>query len=350
MRPQDRELARLLNRFVPVRITNMKGVDLNRFRFDYDLTFAVLMMDADGRTYARYGSQDYRLSADRMSVPGLKKAMREVLAMHKARTPPAEASKEGEPFTIGDYPAFAATQQAKGYCYHCHFANNARFKQLRLEGKFTKALLFQYPLPENVGITLDVDANTLVKSVAAGSPAEKAGIHAGDRVIRAGSAAIVTPADLQFVLNGIPEPGSVQLQVERGGKSQPPMTLELPAGWRRTDISWRPSQDGVAPQLGVWGRPLTEDEKRRLGIPGDRLGLQVNFFFPGEAWAKTRGDLRNGDILLGVNGKELPSMTMRQFHTHYRLNHSVGETLTLNVLRGGEKVEVRVPCLESPDE
>lgn len=328
----------------------MKGVDLNRFRFDYDLTFAVLMMDADGGTYARYGSQDYRISTDRMSIPGLKKAMRDVLAMRKTGTPPSDAAAPGRPFTIGDCAAFAATKRAKDYCYHCHFANNARFKQLRLDGKFTKEILFQYPLPENIGITLDVDANTLVRSVAAGSPAEKAGVRAEDRLTRAGSHTVVTAADLQFVLNTLPDPGTLSLQVQRGGRELPAMTLALPVGWRKTDISWRPSQDGIAPQLGIWGRPLTDDEKRRLGIPVDRLGLQVTFFFPGDGWAKTRGDLRNGDIILGIDGQELPSMTTRQFHSHYRLNHRVGEMVTLNVLRGTQKVDVVVPCLEVTEE
>jgi hypothetical protein len=38
VRPEDPELTRLLQQFVPVRITNFKNVDMNRFRFDYDLT------------------------------------------------------------------------------------------------------------------------------------------------------------------------------------------------------------------------------------------------------------------------------------------------------------------------
>ena len=78
---------KLLGEFVPLRILNMSGVDLDFFRFDYDLTFAVLMMDAEGGVYSRFGSRDSKSPEDRMSIPGLKTAMRAVLALHRAAAP-----------------------------------------------------------------------------------------------------------------------------------------------------------------------------------------------------------------------------------------------------------------------
>jgi serine protease Do len=328
-----------------VRIVNFKGVDMNLFKFDYDLTFAVLMMNADGRTYSRFGTQDHRSSANLMSIAGLKKTMRDVLALHKSGpgggTPPASTAR----VTLQDMPAFRNSKQAKEECYHCHFANNARFKQLRLEGKFTKEVLFQYPHPENIGVALDVDVNNRVQSVLPGSAAEKAGLKAGDRIVRADTSPVFNAADLQFALNPLPDPGAVTLHLERNGARLQPVKLQLPKGWRRTDISWRPSQDAIPPQIGIWGRHLNASEKQQRGIPADKLGIQVNFFFPGTAWAKTRGDLRNGDILVGLNGEMLPEMTMRQFHAHYRLKFNVGDTATLNVLRGGQRMEIQVPCV-----
>ena len=349
MSPQDPELSKLLGEFVPVRIVNFKGVDLNRFRFDYDLTFAVLMMDADGHTYSRFGSQDWHSSSDRMSVPGLKRAMREVLALHGARKPASPAAAKPRA-TLADIPAFTRMKAAKEECYHCHFANNARIAESMAKGTFTKEQLFQYPLPENLGITLDVDANNVVKSVAAGSAAQKAGVRSGDILTQAEAVPVITAADLQFALNEVPDPGKVTLHLTRDGRRLPPTTLDLPRGWRRTDISWRPSAGGVPPQVGIWGRPLNESEKRQRGIPPDKLGIQVNFMFPGAHWAKTRGDLKSGDILTGINGEALPHMTTRQFHSHFRLAFNVGDTATLNVLRGGQRVEVRVPCLDVPEE
>ena len=71
MRPEDSELASLLAQFVPVRITDFKPVDMNLFRFDYDQTFAVLMMSPDGYTYSRFGSLDANSRVDRMSIAAL---------------------------------------------------------------------------------------------------------------------------------------------------------------------------------------------------------------------------------------------------------------------------------------
>ncbi|MBM3457709.1 MAG: hypothetical protein FJX77_04160 [Armatimonadetes bacterium] len=158
MRPEDPELARLLDRFVPVRFTNFKQVDMNRFQFDYDLTFAILMMDSAGRTYSRYGAQDARHSDARMSVTGLKHAMRAVLEAHGKRTdlPPIPADRPA--YTVMEIPAYANSPAARQPCAHCHHANNFRFRQLRLEGTFRKEMVYQYPLPENVGLTLDPNA------------------------------------------------------------------------------------------------------------------------------------------------------------------------------------------------
>jgi serine protease Do len=285
-----------------------------------------------------------------MSIAGLKRTMRAVLARHRAQPRARTGAASQKAHTLSDIPAFARSKQAAAECAHCHFANNFRFQQLRAEGKFTKELLFQYPLPENIGITLDVDRNNVVKSIVTGSPAERAGVRPGDTVIRAGSVPVLSSGDLQFALESVPDPGSVSLELQRDGKVLPPMTLRLPGGWRRYDISWRPSQDGIAPQLGIWGAALDAEQKRQRGIPAEKLGLRVTFMFPGAQWAKTRGDLRMNDVIVGIHGVEPPHMTIRQFHSHFRLSFDVGDTVTLNVLRGGDRLAIRVPCVEVSEE
>jgi hypothetical protein len=357
VRPEDPQLTQLLQQFVPVRITDFKNVDMNRFRFDYDLTFAVLMMDADGTTYSRFGSQDWRTSSARMSIAGLKTAMRQVLSRHRqrpARGPAAAASARR--FTLADIPAFRNSRAVGEACAHCHYAHNFRFDQLRAEGRFSRKMLYMYPLPENLGLTLDVDDNNRVKSVTPDSPAERAGIRAGDRILRAGETPVLTEADLQFALDPLPDPGRVTLQWERGGEraaDRPPARsaeLRLPRGWRRTDISWRASQGGIPPSIGIWAAPLTEDQKKERGLPADRMALRVSFFFPGKQWVKTRGDLEMNDVIVGINGRSLPAMTTRQFHSHFRLTFDLGDTVTLNVLRGSRRVPVRVPCIDVGEE
>lgn len=346
--PQDAELKQLLNQFVPVRIVNFKGVDLNRFKFDYDLTFVVLMMDADGRVYSRFGTNDAHHSPELMSVAGLKKAMTDVLALHRSSAPKAPALAAAPPRTPADYPAFRKLKMANDACYHCHYANNARFAQLRYDGALKKEMVFQYPHPENVGITLETDANNVVRSIRPGSPADKAGLRAGDVLHKAEATTVITGADLQFVLNGISDPGKVTLQAARAGKPQPPTVLDLPKGWRRSDVSWRPSQEGAGPSMGFWGTPLNTAEKTKLGLPLDGLAIRANFMFPGPVWARTRGELRSGDIITGLDDQQLPTMTTRQFHSHFRLKYDYGQSVRVNALRGGAKVAFEVPCLEPP--
>lgn len=353
MRPDDAEFAQLLTEFIPVRVTDFKGVDMNFFRFDYDQTFAVLLMDANGTTYSRFGSNDHKSDANRMSIAGLKRAMRGALTMHRSGWKPIspinQAPRQKAAFTLSDIPAYAKSKAAGESCAHCHYANNYRFEQLRNDNKFSKEMLFQYPFPENLGVTLDVDVNNAVKTVLTNSQAQKSGVQPGDLIVKANEAPVLTSADLQAVLQGISDPGEVSLVVERKGKQLPPLRLQLPRGWRQSDISWRPSQDGIPPSLGLWADTLNANQKQQRGIPLDKLALRVSFFFPGPKWAQSRGDLKMGDIILDVDNKQLMAMNTRQFHAYFRLNFNIGDTATLTVLRGDEKVEIKVPCIDSKE-
>jgi hypothetical protein len=49
-----------------VRLVKITGVDLNVFDFDYDLTFAVFFLNAQGKVLGRYGGRD---AADRDRCP-----------------------------------------------------------------------------------------------------------------------------------------------------------------------------------------------------------------------------------------------------------------------------------------
>ena len=348
-RPDDPEYRRLLGEFVPLRIVNLKGIDLNLFRFDTDLTFAVLLMNADGYTYSRFGVQDHTHTTDRMSLAGLKQAMRDVLVAHRAGDVDREAIPDpAQRYTLLDLPAFARSRQARDACYHCHFEGTARFRQLRRDGQFRKEMFFRYPYPENLGITLEVDRNNVVKSVQPGSPAARAGIRAGDRIVRAGRTPIFTTADLQFALDPVADPGSVTLTVQRDGRTLPPMTLSLSAGWRRYDVSWRASVASLPPILGIWGRTLTDAERRQRGIAADRLAILVTFLFPEPVWEPARRGIRTGDVIVAIDGEEWPNLNLRQFHSTFRLKYNVGDRVRVTLLRGNQRIDTTVDCID-PD-
>lgn len=330
----DAALETRTDGFVPVRVSSMTNVDLNTFRFDDDLTLAVLVIDpATQTTLARFGTRDADSPSARMSVAGLERFLASARALPLASAP-AETPR-AKPFTVAEIPGFASTRRARETCYHCHYATDARFARARADGTFRKPMLFRFPLPENLGVTLDVDKNNVVAAVRPGSPAHAAGLRPGDLLRRANDTPVLSSADLQFALDAVADPGRVTLAFTRDGKPRT-ATLTLPSGWRATDISWRATQGAIPPILGIWEKPEPS------ASPDGRLALRVTLLFDGDRWKASRGDLRVGDILVGVNGRTLPAMTPPQFHAYIRLNFAAGDTIRLDVLRDGKRIVVPV--------
>ena len=109
-------------------------------------------------------------------------------------------------------------------------------------------------------------------------------------------------------------------------------------GWRRTNVTWRPSLLDLLPSLTVYGEDLTAKEKKALALDEKRLAFRQQA--PVHAAARAMGVLEN-DIILGVDGKAL-EMSMDQFLGHIRQNYLIGESLTLNVLRAGKRADLKL--------
>mgnify|MGYP003336473553 CR=1 FL=1 len=58
----------------------------------------------------------------------------------------------------------------------------------------------------------------------------------------------------------------------RGAESE--VSLDLPARWKKTDITWRTSLRGLVPASPVAGRNLTADEKKALGLSDKALAFR----------------------------------------------------------------------------
>src|SRR5438093_7643070 len=119
----------------------------------------------------------------------------------------------------------------------------------------------------------------------------------------------------------------------RAGKEQS-ASLNLPAGWRTSDISWRPSMWGLSPAAALSGSDLSDEEKEKFGLPKDRLAFRQSVTV--SAAAKLAG-VRAHDVILGFAGRDWP-MTARQFNAFVRLNYAVGDTVTVNLLRDGKRL------------
>lgn len=334
MRPQDPELARLLDgRFVPVRLTSLKGVDLNTFAFDYDQTLMGIGLTPGGETLFRWTARDDEPGA----IAGLVDLLRSPWPLTPGkRTLPKPVR------TLADNPRFAATKRAGEACYHCHYAHDAWVADLKAAGKLDKTLLYRYPPVENVGVRLKSSASSTAAAVTLDSPAARAGVQAGDRLVSVNGKAVHTDADIRFALDTATD--RLELAWLRGEKVLSGRAT-LPNGWRVYDISDRPSQGGVGPILGIWEEKLPADRRAALGLKPDQMALRVSFMFDGAKWVATRGGLEMNDVIVAVDGKTLPDFSARQFHTWFRMNQSVGKPATVTVLRGGVKKDIVVPCL-----
>jgi hypothetical protein len=141
--------------------------------------------------------------------------------------------------------------------------------------------------------------------------------------------------DAQFALDRAPKVGSIEVSWKRSGRDLRGK-IELPDRWRRTDISWRPSLHNFVASARVYGEDLTADEKDSLGLSAARLAFRQKDNMPAQA---KKAGVQPGDIIVGVDDRKL-EMTAYQFLTYIRGNYVKGETLTLNLIRNGKRLNL----------
>jgi serine protease Do len=310
----------------------MRGVDLDLFDFDYDLTWMGFFLHPDGTVYGRYGGRDADSADSRVSLAGLRYALETALARHRrGETHPPPQTKP--PRTAEQYPA--ARRLPEHACIHCHQVYDLRRESLQAAGQWRLDELWVYPLPENIGLTLDLDRGDRIACVAANSPAARAGIQAGDRLLTIDNRPIASFADVQYALHRAPKQGTLPITWQHG-KETYKSELTLAEGWRKTDLSWRWSLRGVDPPPWVHGDDLSPDEKKALGLSAKRLAFRQGPFVSEPA---RRAGIRQNDIILGVDGKPL-EMTQRQFGAYIRLNYRVGDRVIYNILRRGQRLDL----------
>ena len=113
-----------------------------------------------------------------------------------------------------------------------------------------------------------------------------------------------------------------------------PAELELAEGWRKTNLTWRPSLLDILPSLTVYGDDLTPAEKKALGLCRAAAGLPPGAR-PSTPDARAAG-VRGDDVIIGIDGQPL-EMTMPEFLAHVRRNYLVGDRITLQVIRDGKR-------------
>lgn len=327
------KIENVADKFIKVRLTKIDDVDLNLFAFDFDLTFMVFFLDAGENIYARYGGRCENGPEERMSLVGLRKTMESVLAEHQKQRPRFAPRLDEEPLYIRD----VASPRGLGRCIHCHQAKEVLYDQMDRKGKWTNDLAFRFPLPDNLGIQIDREDTNLVVAVEQKSPADHAGIKKGDRIVEVNRVPIHSHGDFQFALDSVPKKGTVGMAWMRDGKSKSGQVKLMP-NWRRTDIGWRPSLRKFVAKANVYGKNLTAEEKKELGLDPDQLAFRQNDRL--QPAAKKAG-VKVGDIIYGVDDKMLKTNAYG-FLTYVRGNYLKGESMTLNLFRNGRKKKIKM--------
>jgi len=186
-------------------------------------------------------------------------------------------------------------------------------------------------LADSFGLTKPQGA--LVSSVEKGGPAEKAGIEAGDVILRFDGKPVSSSEDLPRVVGGT-RPGTrvtVQVWRNRASRDLPVVVAEL----QDDRAAGQKPRGGKPPAAtpGVFGMSLselTEAQKKELKVEGGVLVAEVQ-------GAAARAGIRRGDVITAVNNQDVKSIE------HFReLMGQVekGRIVALLVRRGGNSLYI----------
>lgn len=361
---QDPRVRPLLEKFVRVRIVGTNGLDLSLFQFDYDQSFAVFFLNADGAIYGRFGTRSHRTSwADDVSIDGLAQALQGALELHRGypgnksllagkRGPAPEVpSPEKFPKLKDKYgPQLNYEGNVVQSCIHCHQIGDA-LRELHRDRKeaIPARVLFSYPHPKSLGLILDPRERAKVLRVEEGTPAAEAGFKAGDTIVQLAGQPLLSIADVQWVLQQVPSDGaSLKAEVQRGGKTLN-VSLALPEGWRqREDLSWRASSWGLRRMAtgGLLLESMPAEDREQAGLKEGEMGLRVKHVgqYGPHAAAQNAG-FRQGDIIVAFDGRsDLERET--DLMAYALTNHRPGEQVPVSVLREGKRIDLMLPMQE----
>jgi len=333
-------VVELSKRFVCVRITGLNGLDLSLFEYDFDVTLMMFFMGAGDRVYARYGGRDHTSSTSHHNKASLLRAMRAALERHQREkrepSPPLPARIKTTP---EDIAPLARDMRVAPFCVRCHLVNDYRHEAARASGTHRKESIWVFPPPDNVGLVMDVDLGDTVKSVKPGSPADKAGLKAGDRIRQAGETEVLTYTDLQWALHRSPTKTKLAVAFDRAG-APGKAELELDGPWRETPLGWRKSFQALGPQAGIWVRKTSPEDRRMAGLPADAPVYSV--WYVDEKTPAEKAGVKIRDWVVAIDGKPLPETSEDGFRQIWPGRHDYGSTATLALLRAGKPMTVKL--------
>jgi len=336
--PKDSPLGKVLNEYVCVRVVRMDDVDVGLFDRDWNNAVYFFVLNADEQIYMRYGGRESRSPDTYNSLDSLRIALDQGLVLHRdyvqGRLPRHERPDSLLP---REMPLLVERTFAQRQCVECHLIGDFQNIQRERDGVLDKLThLYRSPDIKTIGISLDVPKGLIVKE-AAGAVAT-AGMKAGDRISAWNGVPVWTFGDVQYRYDKVDRRAeSLKITVDRSGQSID-LTVNLPPRWWWTDLRFR--QSSVDPRLDFEDRPLTADEKQKLGLKPDGFASQVKYIAELAKIRKTH-DLRLADVIVAVNGVERDEFA----HTadlYLKLHTKAGESANLEVIRDGKRIAMPI--------
>ena len=183
-------------------------------------------------------------------------------------------------------------------------------EQLRISGKVTRGRIgvqidqVSKDVAESIGLGRSQGA--LVRGVESGGPAEKAGIEAGDIIVKFDGRAIEKSSDLPRIVGNV-KPGtkSTVTVFRRGATKDLSVTIaevEADKPARPTAKSGaKPPVAGPAQVLGLSVSEITDAQKKELDVKG---GVKVDAV----EGAAARAGLREGDVIVSIANTEVAGL------------------------------------------
>ena len=185
-------------------------------------------------------------------------------------------------------------------------------QQLRTSGKISRGRIgvVIQPVTKELadGFGLPKPQGALVNSVEKGGPAEKAGIEAGDVILRFDGKPITASEDLPRIVGSTKPGAKVTAQVWRNKASRDVQVVvaELPEDTRAARGGRSQKPPAAAPTVyGMTLSDLSDAQRKELKVEGG--------VFVGEVQgAAARAGMRKGDVILAVNNQDVK--TVDQFN------------------------------------
>jgi len=217
-------------------------------------------------------------------------------------------------------------------------------QQLRTAGRVSRGRIgvviqeVSKDLAESFG--LPKPAGALVNQVEKGGPADKAGVLAGDIILKFDGKAVNQSSDLPRLVGGTKPGTKSTVQVYRKGETKDlsVTVAELPddrIAARSNGSKPAPKAEAVANRLGLVMSDLPEERRKQLNVAGGAVVDEVK--------PTVRADIRPGDIVLAMTakGQTTEVRSADQFNKALA-GIDKASTLTLQIRRGDANLFVTV--------